>query len=360
MKKLFIILLFVVISVANVANANVCLKNIINAIEKNSQNSPSVGIIIVHNGETIYKYAGGLVDIDDKMQTTTSTPLSLCSMSKQITAQAILQLEEQGLLNINDKVTKYIKWLPKYAKNVRILNLIYHNSGIADYMNDNIDLNKMTIDEMMHQNVVVDEALIKNYIINTKQNFKTGAKWQYSNSGYWLLARIIEQVSGMSYSDYISKNVFQKINAKNSYVNFNNTKNIEVQQHKTWPLYTKLPSLFATLFPNTDGDGGIFMSIDDYENYIKLAFLNGGLFQKNETYKKFMHKGFKIEDNKFYGYGLVHSNTGKYKTIAHDGGHIGYNSQIMYYPEKDLVVAMFFGTNTMAAEFLPDDIVRCF
>ena len=344
-----------------VAKANVCLDRITNEIEKNTKNSPSASILIIKDKQTIYKKSLGLIDINNKSkQTTTSTPMSLCSMSKQITAQAILQLEEKGLLSIEDKVGKYIDWMPNYAKNIKISHLIYHSSGISDYMNDNVDIKKMTLDEMQKENLIIDEKYIKNYIINTKPKFKAGKEWSYSNSGYYLLARIVEKVSGQSFGDYIKQNIFAKIGANNSYININDTKNIESQPHKTWPLYTKIDNVFATLFANSDGDGGIFMSIDDYEKYIKEAFLGGKIFAKTKTYQKFMSPGFDMEEGAKYGFGLVHNSTGKYKVIAHDGGHDGYNSTMHYYPEKDLIIAMFYGTNTVAVDRLPENIVRCF
>lgn len=353
-------LLLAFMILVDLSYGNQCLQSITSSIEKNTQNTPAVGLIIVHNGNTVYKKAFGYTDIEKKIKVTNTTPMSLCSMTKMITAQAILQLEERGLLGIEDKASKYIDWLPGYAKDVKISNLIFHNSGIPDYNNDNQELKNMTFEKAMKVNFVVDPEYIKHFIINNKPKFKIGTQYSYGNSGYWILSRIIEKISGKSYSEYINDNIFVKIDAKNSFININNTSNIEAQPYQTWPLTRKIPNVFATIAKNTDGDGGIFMSLDDYENYIKIAFLGGKIFDKSETYDKFMSDGFEIKKGKTYGFGLEHNNTTEDKKISHDGGTRGYRSNVTYYPERNLVVAMFFGIETFAQTVLPSEIVKCF
>ncbi len=353
-------LLLTIMLFSDFSHANECLGKITSSIEKNTKNTPAVGLIVIQNGTTLYKKSFGYTDIEKKIKAMNTTPLSLCSMTKMITAQAILQLEERGLLGIEDKVSKYIDWLPDYAKDVKISNLIFHNSGILDYNNDNQELKNMTFEMAMKTNFVVDPNYIKNFIINNKPKFKIGTQYNYSNSGYWILARIIEKVSDKSYSDYIKENIFTKIGTKNAFVNINNTSHLEAQPYQTWPLTKKIPNVFATISKNTDGDGGAFMSLDDYENYIKIAFLGGKIFDKSETYDKFMSDGFEIKKGKTYGFGLEHNNTTGDKKISHDGGTHGYRSNITYYPEKKLVVAMFFGTETFAPTVLPNEIGKCF
>jgi CubicO group peptidase (beta-lactamase class C family) len=354
------LLLTSILVLTDISHANECLKRITSSIEKNTKNTPGVGLIVIQDGKTLYKKALGYTDIEKKIKAKNTTPFSLCSMTKMITAQAILQLEEKGLLSIDDKVANYIDLLPDYAKDVKISNLIFHNSGIPDYNNDNQELKNMTFEKAMKTNFIVDENYINNFIMNNKAKFKIGTQYSYSNSGYWILARIIEKVSGKSYADYVNGNIFTKIGTKNSFININNTGNLEIQPHQTWPLTTKIPNVFSTISKNTDGDGGAFMSLDDYENYIKIAFLDGKIFEKLQTHEKFMSDGFEIKKGKTYGFGLEHNNTTANKKISHDGGTHGYRSNITYYPEKNLVVAMFFGTETFAQTVLPNEIGKCF
>jgi CubicO group peptidase (beta-lactamase class C family) len=353
-------LLLTIMLFSDFSHANECLGKITSSIEKNTKNTPAVGLIVIQDGKTLYKKALGYADIERRIRAKNTTPLSLCSMTKMITAQAILQLEERGLLNIEDNVSKYIDWLPDYAKDVKISNLIFHNSGIPDYNNDNQELKNMTFEKAMKTNFVVDANYIKNFIINNKSKFKIGTQYSYGNSGYWILSRIIEKVSGKSYSEYINENIFAKIGTKNAFVNINNTGNIESQPYQTWPLLRKIPNVFATISKNTDGDGGTFMSLDDYENYIKIAFLGGKIFEKSETHDKFMSDGFEIKSGETYGFGLYHNNATNGNSVFHNGGTHGYNSNITYYPEKNLVVAMFFGTETLAHTVLPSEIGKCF
>lgn len=357
---IFIITLITIQSLQIKARANQCLQKITTAIENNTKNSPAVGLLVIKDGKTIYKKANGLAEIENQIKATNQTPMSLCSMTKQFTAAAILKLQEDGKLNINDNINKYIDWLPEYAKNIKISNLIFHNSGISDYNNDNRSLKNISPEEGLKVRLVIDNEFIKNYIMATKPKFNAGEKYSYSNSGYWLLARIIEKASGKSYSEYINDIIFKKIEAKNSYVNFNTSGVLEAQPYQTWPLYEKLPNMFSKVAIGADGEGGIFMSLDDFEKYIHKVFLGGKIFNNKKTYQKFMSKEFEESKGKYYGFGLKHNETTKYKKIYHDGGTYGYRSNISYYPEKNLVVAMFFGTETFAISALPEKIVRCF
>ncbi len=165
------------------------------------------GILVSVGGRKVYEKADGKADLEKNEDFTTSTPCYLASLSKQFTAMGIMMLEEKKLLDFNDPLSKYFPEFPSYAQTVTIQHLLNHTSGIIDYESLGIDHPGLT-------NKDVFDKLIK----QPSLRFKPGDKYEYSNSGYVLLAMIVEKASGMSFSEFMEKNIFQPLNMINSFV----------------------------------------------------------------------------------------------------------------------------------------------
>jgi len=153
----------------------------------------------------------------------------------------------------------------------------------------------------------------------------------YSNSGYILLTKIIENVSGMSYANFIQQRFFNKFGMKDAFVMSTIAKHKNYAEgYTSWPLYTPSNWMKAIVL---SGDGGIFMSMNDFQKWI-YAFENNKIFAKKETMKKFLSigtyddgKDVTMRGSDKYGFGLIHSeknkNGKKYNIIFHSGGMAG-------------------------------------
>lgn len=292
--------------------------------------TPAFATLIVKNGKTVFKGVQGCAILENGkcvLQAKFDTPFSICSVTKQFTAASILMLEEEGKLSTDDYITKYIPDLPPQFKGIRIRHLIFHISGIPDYIGDP---GFRDYDLLIKQGkkVTANEALT--FIKNLHPDPYNKA-YVYSNSEYVLLAKIIENVSGESYQQFLQQRFFDRFGMKNAFVM------AALDQHgnyahpyKPWPLYTPENWMEAITL---NGEGGIFMSINDFEKWVN-AFDNHKIFAKEATMQKFLSVG-KYDDRKDvvvwgtmkYGYGLLTSQENKngkeYKVVGHEGGMPG-------------------------------------
>ena len=160
-------------------------------------------ILVAEKGKPIYQQALGYADYNSKRMLNDSSVFELASVSKQFTAMGIMILKDRKLLSYENNIKKYFPQLP--YDNITIRNLLTHTSGIPSYEDQfekNWDRKKIAY------NKDIIEMLAQRH---DTLFFQPGTKWKYSNTGYALLASIIEKVSGMSYNDFMAINIFQPL-----------------------------------------------------------------------------------------------------------------------------------------------------
>jgi D-alanyl-D-alanine carboxypeptidase len=164
--------------------------------------APSVSVAVVEDGRLAYAKAFGKADIAANLPASTATRYAIGSISKQFTAVAILLLEEQGKLTLDDKVAKYFPGLTR-AKEITICQLLSHTSGYGDYAPQDYIIPEW-------QKPTSPQAILDRWA-KKPLNFDPGTKWQYSNTGYVLAAQIIEKVAGMPLVDFLRRHVFDPL-----------------------------------------------------------------------------------------------------------------------------------------------------
>ena len=169
--------------------------------------TPGAAVLIARGGKIKLEKGYGLARVESRLPVTSETRFRIGSITKQFTAAAILKLEEEGELSVNDPVSKYIPDWPKGGE-VTIRHLLTHSSGIHNF----------TAKPAFQTNVTVAtslEALISSFK-NDPYDFAPGEKFLYSNSGYVLLGFIIEKVSGEAYASYLRRTFFEPLGMKNT------------------------------------------------------------------------------------------------------------------------------------------------
>lgn len=168
----------------------------------------SGSVLVARKGEILVSKGYGMANYEQTVFNTPETKFHLGSVTKQFTAMAIMQLQEKGMLNVNDPISKYISDYPS-GKIIKIHHLLTHTSGITDYMND--DDSFWNVSRLYHPiNKIIERFK------NKPLKFQPGAQYSYSNSGYVLLAYIIEKVTEKSYEEYLNQNIFKPLNMKNT------------------------------------------------------------------------------------------------------------------------------------------------
>lgn len=228
-----------------------------------NENSPGAALLILYNGEKIINKGYGLRDLENKKPITPSTNMRSGSMTKQFTCLGLLKLMEEGKLSLTDTIYKYYPY--PIFKNVTIEQFISHTSGIedADWIIENSTKNS--------SEYVRNEDLIEWYANNNVIRFPPGTAFEYNNGTYATLAQIIEKLSGMRYEDYIKKHVFDK-------AGMSRTQFIDDADSSKIPEYAyryerdslgQWQSVEGHPMDEVLGAGGIYLSLDDYANYIE-------------------------------------------------------------------------------------------
>lgn len=167
-------------------------------------------VLIAEKGKVIYQASFGKANIATGEDLNAESLFELASVSKQFTAMGIMLLKKQGKLSYEDSLRHFFPELPYSGISVR--QLMQHTSGLPDYMDlmmNNCDAAKIGTNADMIRLLAVNKPAIV---------FKPGEKWEYSNTGYALLASIIEKVSGSSFPEYLAKNIFQPLSMKRTMI----------------------------------------------------------------------------------------------------------------------------------------------
>ena len=183
----------------------------------NHKNSPGAALSIIKDGKIIYSKGYGMADLEHDIPVTDSTIFYIGSVSKQFVTMCILLLEEQGKLKLDDKVQKYLSDFPEYESPITIQHFIHHTSGVRD---------NLTLWELAGNSILdhIDKEEMYQMIKRQKTlNFPSGEKYLYSNSCYFMLALIIEKVSGESLKSFAQKNIFQPLSMNHTFFGDDNT-----------------------------------------------------------------------------------------------------------------------------------------
>lgn len=273
----------------------------------------------------------GCCQIEDSLPCKDTTIYRIASLSKQFTAAAILQLKEQGLLDLNDPIIKYLPDYPKeVASKVTIHHLLSNSSGIPEYIHNPVPLE-----------TILGGLPLKDLIAQFKDcplEFEPGEKYNYSNSGFVLLGAIIEKVSGMSYGDYLQKNIFDKLSLKTIRYRPNSrgcNEAIGYSQNADGQI-VKAPNIHNSLAFST---GGLISDVYDLLKWDEA--LNNYKVVSKESVE--LMKGNQIQREKdpncFYGYGLE-VDIGDNKKCFHFGSMPGFRSMMSKHEKEDLCIVI--------------------
>jgi CubicO group peptidase (beta-lactamase class C family) len=292
-----------------------------------NKNEPGGVFLITQNGKNLYRKAFGKANLELNVNMTPDNVFQIGSMTKQFTAIAILMLEQEGKLNVNDPVSQYIKDYPNGDK-ITIHHLLTHTSGIKDFTKIK-SLSTIAQKEMKPEEIV-------NFFKNEPVDFAPGEKFDYNNSGYVVLGYIIELVSGTSYEDFIKKNIFDKIGMSHSY--YASDRKVIPQRaygyhQKEQGFVNKTVISFSIPFSS----GSLMSTADDMLKW-QQALNQNLLLNSKETQKAFQKYKLNNGEEFTYGYGWHLKDINGVPDLEHGGSVFGFKSMGVYIPSEDIYV----------------------
>lgn len=324
-KPLFLFLYLLFISTGFSQTLESKIDNLLET--KYKQDGPGAVALVAKNGNIIYRKAFGKSNLELDVAMIPENVFEIGSITKQFTAVSILILLEQGKLNLDDEITKFIPEYPTQEKIITVHHLLTHSSGIKSYTSMSSFMKTAKEDKTPKELIDVFK--------NEEMDFDPGEKFLYNNSGYILLGYIIEKLSGQSYAEFIEENIFKKINMNSSYYgSMSKVIKNRARGYQDKDGYVNADYLSLTL---PYAAGSIMSSVDDMLKWQQA--LKNNVFVKQETLKLAytnysLNNGEKIN----YGYGWAFNDLNGVPTIEHGGGIFGYTTQGIYVPDEEVYV----------------------
>jgi CubicO group peptidase (beta-lactamase class C family) len=341
-KSLTLILLLVV---SMAASAQVPASQIDALFSKlTNPREPGCAVLVIKDGKMVFRKGYGITDLRSLHAITPQTNFRLASLTKQFTATPIMLLVHDGKLRYDDYLSDVFSDFPAYGRAITIRHLLNHTSGLLDYEDIMEKQSAGVPDEMIPQ--IKDAGVLELLKHQTGTKFPPGTRWAYSNSGYVVLAMVVEKKSGMSFGDFLQQRIFKPLEmngtiayekGKNEIANraYGHTLNAGVWRE------TDQSSTSATL-----GDGGIYTSLDDLGKWDRAltghtlltakemaaalsppAAASGGPLQKPDGSLA-----------PLYGFGWFLDPYRGHRRYSHYGETVGFRTAIQRFPDDALTV----------------------
>ena len=292
-------------------------------------NQPGFALAIEKNGSILYRNAAGLADIDTHTRLDSLTNFRMASVTKQFTAMAILLLEKDGTLSVEDPIGRWLPELPTgLGSHILIRHLLTHSSGLLDY-ESLIPPNQTT--------QVLDPDVLRLLSQHDSTYFTPGSRFQYSNSGYCLLALIIEHASHKTYPQFIHDRIFTPLHMDNSTVYEAGHpiphRAMGYARDSTGHI---IPSDQSTTSA-TKGDGGVYTSLSDYAKWIN-ALQHNTLIPLAATLRRLR---FPIGQNSEYYAAGWFLQTHAPQLLFHSGSTCGFQNFVIQLPGDNWSITYF-------------------
>lgn len=288
----------------------------------------SGAVLLADKRSSIYHKVFGFLNFETKTALDTTSIFELASVSKQFTAMIIMMLKEEGKLNYDDLVEKYIPYLP--YPNITIRHLLNHTSGLPDY--------QAIMDTHWDQTKVANNNDIIEYLkkYHPEKLFEPNTKYEYSNTGYVLLASIAEKASGKDFITMSQQQIFAPFKMKSTNIRSLEEKrsiknfalgHIYVEEKKRFIRADSFPSSNYTIWlGNRKGPGRISSTTSDLLKWDQALYTEQ-LVKKETMAEAFAPAKLKNDSLSYYGFGWEISKDGK--TVLHTGDNPGYKTEII-------------------------------
>lgn len=310
-----------------------------------SAGGPGAAVLVIADGRTVFERGYGVADLRSLRKIDAETNFRLASCTKQFTAMAVMLLVHDGKLRYEDRLTDIFPDFPEYGKAITIRNLLNHTSGLLDYEDLMSQPAPGTAPGQIPQ--IKDAGVLQLLKQQKTTKFPPGTKWDYSNSGYAVLAMTVEKVSGQSFGDFLHDRIFAPLNMKQT-VAYEKGKNTvadraygHTHESGVWRENDQSPTS-AVL-----GDGGIYSSLDDLAKWDR-ALTQHTLLSEDEM--KPAITPVKVADGSVqepdgtpaaYGFGWFLNPYQNHSRMWHYGETVGFRTTIQrFVPDKLTVIVL--------------------
>jgi CubicO group peptidase (beta-lactamase class C family) len=325
--------------------AKLALPMLIQAVEaraasRTAKDQFSGAILLAQNGRVLFQKAYGLADRANRKPNTLDTQFRFGSMGKMFTAVAIMQLVQDRKIDLEAPIGRYLANYPNQdvATKVTVANLLTHTGGTGDIFGPEFDAHKTSLRSTKdYVDLYGARAL----------DFAPGSRSSYSNYGFILLGRIVEEVSGLSYNEYIQRNIFDPAGMAST----GNQPESAVLSHRAVSYMGSgalLKRADETLPLNGTAAGGGYSTVGDFNRFVDGLISHRLL--RSETFQKLIEGGLKTDDGQFVGFDFGGSMAGTGRFIGHGGGAPGMSGSLHHFLKRNFTVVVLANRDPGAAE----------
>lgn len=297
--------------------------------------SPLAGIALgIQFKSATYVQGYGRADLESGERVTPRTLFKIASLTKVATAAGIVHLSEEGKLDLDDPISRFLPQTPMIAQGVLVRHLLHHTSGLPDW---SIDEAQQALGESFTTHQAVE------YYFSTVEKLQSepGQVWAYSNAGYFLLGAIIEELSGMDYEEFLRRTYFQPLGLPSIQQCPPASTSLAIGYHAIDGEFEEArPSNLGLL----GGAGGLCSNIEDLLNW-QVALTHGETIHP-ELWSQISTPGTLSNGQTLdYGFGVSIQTIDQGLAIMHDGATAGFNSFFIFYPDHDLNIVLLTNTD---------------
>nr|WP_295867831.1 serine hydrolase domain-containing protein [uncultured Chitinophaga sp.] len=309
---------------------------------KYAEKEPGFTFMARYDNSIHYEGAVGLAVLAPARKLVVNDVFNLASVSKQFTAFAILLLEKEGKLSLEESLYKFMPELGEYVKPVTISHLIHHTSGLWDY----IELAEKK--GIFMTDTLTSAETLKHLCELTKTEFVPGTQHAYSNTGYFLLAQIVEKVSGMTIREFSRLRIFEPLGMHNTFI----VDHYPVGRDYVLS-YDAANNKDEVIWDHT-GDGQVHSNVHDLmlwgQNMATGKVGGVALIRKSTTpFCPQTLQGEKVTDYEPYAFGLIAGKIGDTPILEHSGGWASYSTNFIRIPGSKLTIAVLSNSARMDA-----------
>ncbi|MDT0627945.1 serine hydrolase [Alteromonas sp. W364] len=302
--------------------------------EQYQSDQPGAAALVAIDGEVVYEKGFGLANIELNVPIKPEMVFEIGSITKQFTAVAILMLVEEGKLSLDDEITKFLPHYPTKGHTITLHHLLTHTSGIKSYtsMESWTKLWRQDLSPLELINIFKDEPM----------DFEPGEQFLYNNSAYFILGYVIEKASGLTYQDYIHKEIFEPVGMTSSY--YGSAQTIIPNRASGYQQTDKIINAEYLSMSQPYAAGSLMSTVHDLFKW-NQAIRSNQLINQASTEKAFTNYELNNGEKVGYGYGWFLSEINGSSTKEHGGGIFGYVTNSIYLPEENVFVAVLSNTD---------------
>ena len=295
---------------------------------------PGAAVGVVWNGEVVHRAGYGTAHLDHGVPITPATVFDIASISKQFGALAALLLESEGDLDLDADVRGSVPELPDFGEVITARHLIHHTSGIRDWPHT------MALGGIGFTDVISFEKILRMLYRQQAINFPPGSEYAYSNTGYNLLARVIEVQSGMTFREYTESRIFGPLGMTRTHFSDDHLEIVPGRAESYAPAeggggFRRMPNQLTAL-----ASSSLHTTMDDFVRWMRnyeTGQVGGEAMLRTMVQPGVLTNGETLD----YAHGLSVTDYRGLPTFGHGGSWVGYRTNFVRFPEQNLSIAVF-------------------